>query len=132
MLCANSNGSHRITPLVIGKFKKPIALKNIRKMPVIYASQKKVWMNREVFEKWFFDTFIPEVKKYQRTTGHIGKVILILDNAQSHPNLILSKGEAEIFRIIFLPPNVTALLQPMDQSVIHSFKLIFKGASLYI
>ncbi|GBM32946.1 hypothetical protein AVEN_268865-1 [Araneus ventricosus] len=48
------------------------------------------------------------------------KALLVLDNAPSHP----SEKELKDSNIqaVFLTPNVTALIQPMDQGVIESVK----------
>jgi hypothetical protein len=33
----------------------------------------------------WYDTFVPEVKKYQENIWKFGKVLLIVDKASSHP-----------------------------------------------
>lgn len=53
------------------------------------------------------------------------KALLVLDNAPSHPK------EDEInfdpnFRVLFLPPNCTAILQPMDQNLIQNIKVAYR------
>ncbi|GFW98057.1 tigger transposable element-derived protein 1 [Trichonephila clavipes] len=45
------------------------------------------------------------------------KVILIVDNAESHPQL-----EHPNVQLVFLPPNTTSLNQPLDQGIIATFK----------
>jgi hypothetical protein len=43
-----------------------------------------------------------------------------LDNAPGHP-----QGIGDLFpeiKVVFLPPNTTSLLQPMDHTVIAKFK----------
>lgn len=70
--------------------------------------------------------FISEVLENQREIGKVGKVILILDNAPSHPTLEELNAINENFEIIYLPPNVTALIQPMDQGVIYTMKQLYK------
>ncbi|KHJ41139.1 centromere binding protein B, DNA binding protein [Trichuris suis] len=49
MICANASGTHRIPLLLIGKSKKPRSFKNTRNLPVVYSSQRKAWMNSEIF-----------------------------------------------------------------------------------
>ncbi|KFD63340.1 hypothetical protein M514_07271 [Trichuris suis] len=105
MICANASGTHRIPLLLIGKSKKPRSFKNTRNLPVVYSSQRKAWMNSEIFIDWFKKTFIPEVKKYQDSVGQTGKVLLLIDNAPSHPcTESLSKID-ETVEARFLPPN---------------------------
>ena len=50
--------------------------------------------------------------------------MLILDNAPGHPENLCTEDE-QIFAI-FLPPNVTPLLQPIDQNVIQAIKLHYR------
>lgn len=83
-------------------------------------------MNTEIFVDWYDNTFIPEVKKYQNDIGKQGKVLLLLDNAPTHPSAELLKRENGNFKMKFLPPNVTSLLQPMDQSVIETLKRLYR------
>ncbi|GFT59561.1 tigger transposable element-derived protein 1 [Trichonephila clavipes] len=45
------------------------------------------------------------------------KVLLIVDNAASHPQL-----EHPNVQLVFLPPNTTSLIQPLDQGIIATFK----------
>lgn len=58
--------------------------------------------------------------------GRNEKVLLILDNAPSHPSEDQLNSIHENFKVIYLPPNVTAVLQPMDQGVIEQTKKIYK------
>lgn len=54
------------------------------------------------------------------------KAILLLDNAGSHPaEDILITRDGKIFAI-FMPPNVTSLIQPMDQNIIRITKLYYR------
>lgn len=54
------------------------------------------------------------------------KAILLLDNAPSHPpENELKTADGSIFAI-YMPPNVTPLIQPMDQNVIRLTKLYYK------
>lgn len=52
--------------------------------------------------------------------------MLLIDNCSAHPDasqLISDDGEIEVK---FLPPNVTALIQPMDQGVLQALKRNYK------
>lgn len=121
--CANSTGSHKIPLLLIGKSKSPRAFKNVKTLPLFYKNQPKAWMTAALFTEWYDEIFILEVKKHQKRLGKEGsKVLLIVDNAPTHPTEeLLERGNGQ-FKTIFLPPNVTSLLQPMDQGVIETMK----------
>ena len=52
-LCANADGSHKLNPLVIGKFAKPRCFNiNISNLSVMYHNNKKAWMLTTIFQKW--------------------------------------------------------------------------------
>lgn len=44
-------------------------------------------------------------------------ILLILDNCSSHPKMNLTNIE-----MLFLPPNTTSILQPLDLGIIKNFK----------
>ena len=51
------------------------------------------------------------------------KILLIVDNAPRHPSFI---GDLHLnIKAVFLPPNTTFLIQPMDQGVIAAFKTYY-------
>ncbi|GFU04188.1 tigger transposable element-derived protein 1 [Trichonephila clavipes] len=47
------------------------------------------------------------------------KVLLIVDNAASHPQL-----EHPNVQLVFLPPNTTSLIQPLDQGIIATYLIV--------
>lgn len=57
--------------------------------------------------------------------------MLLLDNVPSHPSeeALLKSDDGKIF-VTYLPPNVTALIQPMDQGVIAGLKKVYKTSVL--
>ncbi|XP_037887184.1 tigger transposable element-derived protein 1-like [Glossina fuscipes] len=78
---------------------------------------KIAWVTSAVFTTWFNDCFVPEVEKYMTEMGVPFKVLLIVDNAPGHPCL-----EHPNVQVVFLPPNTTSLIQPLDQGIIATFK----------
>lgn len=123
MVCANADGTHRLPMTVVGKSKKPRCFKNVlmKNLPVKYLSQKNAWMDVSNFKTWFQEVFVPCVKQRQREENSTGPVLLLLDNAPAHPSVDIFE-EYENFKVMFLPPNVTSLIQPMDQGVIETLK----------
>ncbi len=109
---------------MIGKSKNPRCFKNINRdqLPVIYANQKNAWVNTSLFGEWFHNSFVPIVQKKLVEIGVDPKGVLLLDNCSAHPDEseLLSKDGKIIAK--FLPPNVTALIQPMDQGILVSIK----------
>jgi hypothetical protein len=77
-LCSNMSGSNKITPLVIGKSKKPRCFKRISKnqtLKVDYDYSKKAWVTTFIYKRWFEKTFVPEAKKVR----HGGKKFEVLN-----------------------------------------------------
>nr|XP_034195200.1 jerky protein homolog-like [Osmia lignaria] len=129
-LCANASGTHKLMPLVINKFENPRALKHCKSnLPVIFKSQKNAWMTQTLFRDWFENYFKPSVRTYQLNKRVTGKVILLLDNCAGHtvpPELL----DADNFKIMYLPPNTTSLIQPMDQGIIAKLKCLYRHKTL--
>ena len=130
LLGANASGTHGLKPVVVGKAAKPRCLKDqMDQLPVIYYNTCNSWFNAAIFEDWFFNHFIPEVRRYQEDVLHIPpdevKAILLLDNTPAHPHADKLVSRDGRIRVVFLPPNTTSLFQPMDQGVIMATKRIY-------
>lgn len=127
--CTNASGLHKIKPLVIGKAKNPRCFKNFNN-PLVYRNSKNAWMTCTIFRNWFFQQFVPEVRNFLRTQNLPEKALLLLDNAPSHPSAEeLKSSDGNIF-VMFMPPNVTPLIQPMDQNVLRLTKLHYRNLLL--
>ena len=102
MAAASATGE-KLPMFVIWKSKNPRCFKNVKHLPCEYKSQKKSWMNSEIFEEW--------VRKLDRKfRADDLKIALIIDNCPAHPSISNSTN----VQIVFLPPNTTSILQPMD------------------
>lgn len=76
----------------------------------------------------FFEFFVPGVTKYLKESGLPIKAVLLIDNAPSHPAAnVLVSGD---ITVKFLSPNVTALVQPMDQGVLENIKRVYRWQML--
>ncbi|KAJ3616505.1 hypothetical protein MTP99_019821 [Tenebrio molitor] len=74
--------------------------------------------------------FVPEVRKFLRKQGLPEKALLLLDNAPSHPPEEKLVSEDGLIVAMYMPPNVTPLIQPMDQNVIRLTKLHYRSSFL--
>jgi hypothetical protein len=54
LACTNATGLHKLTPLVIGKAKKPRSFNNFQ-LPVHYRNSKSAF----IFKEWFHEMFVP-------------------------------------------------------------------------
>ena len=77
-------------------------------------------MNSTFFEKWYTEEFIPHVKQFLPQRNLPEKALLICENALSQPKskILLTSN----IRVYFMKPNVTLLIQPLDQGIIESLK----------
>lgn len=70
--------------------------------------------------------FIPAVRKFQIEVLKISlgevKAVLVLDNAPAHPSEEQLVSDDGRIRVLYLPPNTTSVIQPMDQGVISALK----------
>lgn len=122
LACSNATANHKMDLAMIGKSKNPRAFKTISKhaLPVKYFNQKSAWMTSEIFKEWFFKEFVPSTEKFLKDNNLPRKAVLLLDNAPTHPDPDeLRDGD---IKAMFLPPNVTAICQPMDQGVLETLK----------
>jgi hypothetical protein len=119
--CTNADGSHKLNPLIIGKFAKPRCFINVNlgNLPMTYRNNSKAWMLTTLFQDWLqkFDKEIAQKYGNQR-------VLLLLDNCPSHKTdgVVLSNTDVH-----FLPPNTTSKIQPMDAGIIMSFKRHYRN-----
>ena len=128
LACANASGTHRLPLMLINKSQKPRCFKhmNMSNLPVHYYAQKKSWMDCRLFIDWFHTHFVPTVRKCCRDKGIEEKVLLLLDNAPSHPSSASLQSEDGKIKTLFLPPNTTSVIQPMDQGVLEPLKRRYK------
>ena len=124
MACANASGTHKLDLVFIYKYQNPRSLKHIDKdkLPVVYYSQTNAWMTTVLFERWFEQEFVPVVKGHLNLLGLEERAVLLLDNAPSHTKVYLLMNNDSKIRCVFLPPNTTSVLQPMDQGVLDTVK----------
>ncbi|UYV75541.1 hypothetical protein LAZ67_13000549 [Cordylochernes scorpioides] len=121
LLCCNSTGTDNRRLLIIGKSAKPRCFRNFSPhFYCTYTSNSKAWMTSSIFQEWL-------LKFNKQLVSEGRRILLLLDNATSHcvPNDGLSN-----IKIHFLPPNMTASLQPLDSGIIKSFKAQYRKLQL--
>ncbi|XP_053989837.1 jerky protein homolog-like, partial [Hylaeus volcanicus] len=130
LLCSNATGTHKVKPLVIGKARKPRCFKGF-KNPLDYDNSKSAWMTLPIFTHWFNTCFVKQVRIFCNENNLPKQAILLVDNCTAHGSSIepLQSDDQQII-CYFLPPNVTAILQPMDQGPIKITKLKYRNLLL--
>ncbi|KAM4048885.1 tigger transposable element-derived protein 1-like [Anomaloglossus baeobatrachus] len=134
LLCANASGDFKLKPLLVYHSENPRAFKKCKvqksQLNVMWRSNTKAWITRILFVEWMNVVFGPEVKNYLLESNLPLKVLLVMDNTPAHsPGLeddLLE--EFKFIKVKFLPPNITPLLQPLDQQVISNFKKLYTKA----
>ena len=92
-----------------------------------YHANATAWMNSKIFNEWALK-FNRDMKLQKRTA------VLLCDNAASH-NLNGYERETmhglELVKlgnltVVYLPPNTTSIVQPLDQGIIAAWKVAYK------
>jgi hypothetical protein len=112
-VCANMTCTEKLKPIVIGKAREPRCFRGKKSLPVIYKNNNTSWIKSVIFSK-----FLKKINKDMLSQNR--KIALILGNCSSHPVMTLLN-----IKLIFLPPNTTSVLQPMDMGVIHAIKCLY-------
>ena len=115
LLCANSDGTDKRVPVVIGKSAKPRCFKNVKNLPVTYYANTKAWMTSEIFRD-----ILNRLDRSFRAQGR--KILLFVDNCAAHPSDMSLKN----IKVVFYPPNCTSVVQPLDMGVIKLFKQAYR------
>merc|ERR1719300_497215 len=101
----------KLKPFIIGKAKKPRCFTQFNsKEHCKYYSSSNAWMTTETWNLILSDLNI-QMKAANR------KIILVADNCPIHKTINLSN-----VKLLFIPPNTTGYLQPLDLGIIRSFK----------
>jgi len=117
VLAFNATGSKKVPVAIIGKAAPPLCFRRPGcASPLPYFSQRSSWMDGVVFKKWVYEVFLPFIRLH--TTE---KVALVVDNLASHDGI-----SDDQLVLIALPPNTTAIFQPLDACAIAALKLLYK------
>ena len=96
---------------------------NKHMLPMFWRANRKAWVMAAIFMDWFQNCFVPQVERSLTEQNLVFKVLLLVDNAPGHPgDLKVAHPNVEV---IFLPPNTTSLIQPLNQEVISTFKTYY-------
>lgn len=122
LICANSNGTEKLNPLVIGKPLKPKSFIDNKSFPCEYSVKKTTSITNENFCSW--------VKKLDKNMiKNNRKILLLVDNYSSTiPKDIALKN----VELVFFPPYITKNLQPLNLGVINVFKKYYESHYLNV
>ncbi|XP_016151625.1 PREDICTED: tigger transposable element-derived protein 5 [Ficedula albicollis] len=142
LLAANLTGSHKLKPLVVGGLRDPASLRhhNQEKFPACYRYSREARLAPALLRAWFFEDFVPGVKRFLRRSCLQQKAVLLLSSAPSRsapgaedsPPLQTPDGS---IRALFLSKGPSGsgvagaggrIPAPLEQGVVSAFKQLYK------
>ena len=118
------SGSGDVLPPYVCSKKQEIKEEGQKKYPAaVFGHSKTGWFTMAVFDDWFEKVVVPWALDPERGQNRL----VIGDNLTSHFSHKTMKRAGEVgvfFRL--LPPNCTHFLQPLDVSVFHHVKTIWR------
>ncbi|XP_037234761.1 tigger transposable element-derived protein 5 [Falco rusticolus] len=142
LLAANLTGSHKLKPLVVGGLRDPPSLRhhNQDKFPACYRYSPEARLGPALLRAWFFEDFVPGVKRFLRRSCLQQKAVLLLSSpppssgtgSEESPPLQTPDGS---IRALFLSKGPAGsssaggggrIPAPLEQGVVSAFKQLYK------
>ena len=88
LMCGKASCDFKVKPLLVYHsdntqvLKRNNVMKN--KLPLMWRTNAKAWINRNFFTQWIHEVFAPSLKKYIQEKGLLSKCLLLLDKAPAH------------------------------------------------
>lgn len=114
--------------MVIGKSGNPRGFKSCA-VPVEYQATKNAWIS-VLFVKLFCESFVEQVRTFQKDNNMSGKALLLIDNAPLSHATVIQLISCDGKKTVFLQANGTPLIQLMDQNAIRLTKLHYRKSLL--
>ena len=95
----------------------------MQQLNVYWETTASAYMTSALSIEWFDKYFVPDAKKKCEELNLDFKILLFLDNAPGHAKFLI--GQYPCVQVVFLPPNTTSILQPLDQEIIANIKLLY-------
>ncbi|XP_058827231.1 tigger transposable element-derived protein 1-like [Topomyia yanbarensis] len=114
LFCSNASGDKLLKPLLLHRAMRPLKDKTLLNFLCTGCQTQKLGLLKTYSRDGFMNALYLKSKHISKGKGLTFRVLLVIDNAPGHlhPNV----------KIVFLPPNTTSLIQPLDQGIISTFK----------
>ncbi|XP_062986007.1 tigger transposable element-derived protein 5 [Elgaria multicarinata webbii] len=140
LLAANLTGSHKLKPLVVGGLRDPPCLHrhNQNTFPACYRYSPEACLGPALLRLWFFDDFVPCVKRFLRRNCLQQKAVLLLScppmssgaGTEDPPHLQTPDGSIRALWLSKTTGGPTGgggrLSAPLEQGVASAFKQLYK------
>ncbi|XP_027487962.1 tigger transposable element-derived protein 5-like [Corapipo altera] len=142
LLAANLTGAHKLKPLVVGGLRDPASLRhhNQEKFPACYRYSREAALAPALLRAWFFEDFVPGVKRYLRRSCLQQKAVLLLSSAparcgsgrEDSPPLQTPDGSIRALFLSKAPAGSGSagaggrIPAPLEQGVVSAFKQLYK------
>ena len=89
-------------------------------------------MDRDIFQGWLYQQFIPAVKQHHQAKGLPGKAMLLIDNSAPHPDQnLLCSHEGQIKTVFLIPTTcTTAVILPLNGGILNTAKRNYRKCLL--
>lgn len=131
----NADGSEKLPPLYIGKYKRPrcFGRQTPEQQGFYYRFNKKAWMTSVIFDEYVASSFLELKNKANWNIRFIRQfdmkmrsekqhILLTIDNFSGH----YINYEPTNIQIEFFEPNLTPFVQPLDAGIIRCFKAHYR------
>lgn len=115
VLCANAEGSHRLTPVVVVKVKQPHALKGlIDKLPVHYYLSSASF-TEDIAHHLFMKHAVPEIRRHQlgdlKAAPEDVRAVILICSAPTYPKFSKLCGRDGQIKCLAAPPHTAPFAQ---------------------
>ena len=117
LVTVNMDGTDKRPLLVIGKSKNPRCFRGVQQLPTPYKNNSNAWMTGDIFQDWLV-SFEADMAKEDCN------IVLVVDNCSAHPKHCAD--DLPHIKLVFLPPNVTSVIQPCDMGIIRNLKANYR------
>ena len=102
--------------LIIGKSRNPCCFRGVQQLPTPHTNTN-AWITGDLFRNWLIDFDFGQELLYCSCSGQL----FCPSKRQCRPAQI---------RTVFLPPNITSMIQPCDIGIIRNLKANYRGKNV--